>query len=402
VHFRDKVLPSALKMSSDKTLICKFWLKRRCEKGENCKYAHGEEEKVRACRAIQCQFFAVGSCRLGSECLYSHSDKCELRQNTNGSSPTPVPEFETTADEFTMSECNESGTVAQDRPTPGGGLSSPAITSSASSSEPAAAKAVIIVRQAPTRRFDKTMLCRYWLKNRCDRGDDCHYAHGEEERHRACREIACKSELAGSCLDPECPFAHSRKQCSDPGESCDDGSSAGEVDGVSSATTTWPLEETDDECPKTKGCYSRYKADLRDGKFDKTQLCKFWQKGRCQRHGTCKYAHGLEEQRAACAFIPCRRFQNGTCKQGVDCMFAHTPVPPTPSTTASISPQGSTCLKSQIRRRRWADETDSEEEIWTSSGVEGLKSGLEEADSPILPEKGFMLPPAMADEPLEA
>ncbi|CAE7418195.1 mkrn1 [Symbiodinium natans] len=49
---------SPSRTGQDKTLLCKFWLKNRCDRS-NCKYAHGEEEKRRACKAIMCLFEAL-------------------------------------------------------------------------------------------------------------------------------------------------------------------------------------------------------------------------------------------------------------------------------------------------------------------------------------------------------
>eukprot|EP00929_Paragymnodinium_shiwhaense_P118895 TRINITY_DN90798_c0_g1_i1.p1 TRINITY_DN90798_c0_g1~~TRINITY_DN90798_c0_g1_i1.p1 ORF type:complete len:525 (-),score=91.59 TRINITY_DN90798_c0_g1_i1:156-1646(-) len=60
--------------------------------------------------------------------------------------------------------------------------------------------------------------------------------------------------------------------------------------------------------------------------LDKTMLCKFWLKGRCTRDGACKFAHGEDEQRRACGKVPCRYHQEGGCRQGDSCWYAHAAV----------------------------------------------------------------------------
>jgi hypothetical protein len=58
---------------TDKTLMCKFWLKGRCLRNE-CIFAHSENEQRAACARIVCRFDAAGTCRQGKECWYRHTD----------------------------------------------------------------------------------------------------------------------------------------------------------------------------------------------------------------------------------------------------------------------------------------------------------------------------------------
>lgn len=106
-------------------------------------------------------------------------------------------------------------------------------------------------KSAVSRNFQKTRLCSFFVAGRCDRDDQCLYAHGPGElrevpdltKTRLCPSFAS----GGKCRDAGCRFAHS----------------AGELRG-------------------TNGVY-------------KTQLCRWWRKGRCKAGPTCRYAHGEGE-----------------------------------------------------------------------------------------------------------
>ena len=60
-----------------KTELCPRWLKGCCEFGEDCKFAHGEEE-LRPCerheayKTMLCKKFGNGYCRHGKRCRYAH------------------------------------------------------------------------------------------------------------------------------------------------------------------------------------------------------------------------------------------------------------------------------------------------------------------------------------------
>lgn len=248
--------------TSDKTLICKFWLKGQCRRAR-CDFAHGEEEKKAACKLLPCQFFATGYCRLGPDCLYRH----DLEADVSGDEEKDVG---------SGCEVKSASTTASEPPDSTETASLPSATESN------------YKKDRHLGKFDKTKLCMFWQDSRCQRGAMCKYAHGEEERRLACGAIPCKHWQMGTCHDADCVFAHDRPM-------------------------GHTVPELRDEAPISEDANSR-------ASRDKTLLCKFWLKNRCQR-SNCNFAHGEEEKRRACKQIPCI-FQAG-CRLGADCLYAH-------------------------------------------------------------------------------
>lgn len=245
--------------TSDKTLICKFWLKGHCRRTP-CDFAHGEEEKKAACRLLPCQFFASGSCRLGPDCLYRH----DLEADSSGDEEKDVG---------SGCEVKSASTTASEGPDGTETASLPSATES-------------YKKDRHLGKFDKTKLCMFWQDGRCQRGAMCKYAHGEAERRAACANIPCKHWQSGTCHDEDCAFAHD----------------------VAS-----PLARNRREAASPSRARAR-------ASRDKTLLCKFWLKNRCQRQN-CNFAHGEEEKRRACKQIPCI-FEAG-CRLGAECLYAH-------------------------------------------------------------------------------
>ena len=50
------------KIVTDKSLLCRNFLKGKCDKGDSCKYHHNGV----------CTFFAKGTCKKGDDCIYGH------------------------------------------------------------------------------------------------------------------------------------------------------------------------------------------------------------------------------------------------------------------------------------------------------------------------------------------
>eukprot|EP00928_Gymnodinium_smaydae_P021092 TRINITY_DN18203_c0_g2_i1.p1 TRINITY_DN18203_c0_g2~~TRINITY_DN18203_c0_g2_i1.p1 ORF type:complete len:285 (-),score=39.61 TRINITY_DN18203_c0_g2_i1:226-1080(-) len=69
-----------------KTVMCSFYNMGRCMRGENCSFAHGDQDlrqkpELRNTRLCS-RFFSTGNCRDGAMCPFAHS-KDELRQGNS-------------------------------------------------------------------------------------------------------------------------------------------------------------------------------------------------------------------------------------------------------------------------------------------------------------------------------
>lgn len=99
----------------------------------------------------------------------------------------------------------------------------------------------------------KTDMCKFYLRNRCENGDTCSYAHNFDEvrsKPDLTATSMCKNVVQfGSCRDLGCRFAH-----------------------------------TDAELRATYG-------------FFKMKMCGFAQSGRCKHGAACRFAHTPEELR---------------------------------------------------------------------------------------------------------
>lgn len=73
--------PNSLRAKKYKTRLCQFWAKNRnCHQGENCNFAHSEDELPATWKTSLCQNFEMkGSCMRGDNCGYAHG-KGDLRE----------------------------------------------------------------------------------------------------------------------------------------------------------------------------------------------------------------------------------------------------------------------------------------------------------------------------------
>jgi len=101
------------------------------------------------------------------------------------------------------------------------------------------------------RQFHKTNICSFWLKNACQRGSHCTYAHGEVERKgrpNLSRTSMCQFFLtSGACSDQMCPYAHGWNEL------------------------------------RATNCYQ------------KTTMCRYFSFGTCHRGAACRHAHHASE-----------------------------------------------------------------------------------------------------------
>lgn len=73
----------------EKTTLCKFFVRKKCTRGNACTFAHGAEDvrskpnltKTKLCSRLDSR----GTCALGDSCTYAHSIS-ELRRPSTGAS----------------------------------------------------------------------------------------------------------------------------------------------------------------------------------------------------------------------------------------------------------------------------------------------------------------------------
>lgn len=102
-------------------------------------------------------------------------------------------------------------------------------------------KEISIIENKP-KTLSKTRICVHWKNGKCERGDKCNFAHGNDE-------LMVKSCFFGlNCNNPKCQYTHPSRE--------------------------------------------------------KTKMCSFWLKdGKCRNGDKCKFAHGENElQRIVCRF----------------------------------------------------------------------------------------------------
>lgn len=98
--------------------------------------------------------------------------------------------------------------------------------------------------------FRYTSLCRFFLAGRCERGEDCHFAHDESQlrekpnlyKTRICRSL----QKSGQCKEgPGCRFAHGQDEVRDYSSGASAAESV-EGDGWARTESSWSQEEEGD------------------------------------------------------------------------------------------------------------------------------------------------------------
>lgn len=245
------------------TLICKFWLRGACSR-EDCKFLHCEPE----------------------EDLPGSEESCQ-RRSPSQSSGNSRREVVRPVGEERLEGIQED-------------------------------EEVVDVPAQPPR--NKAVMCKFALKG-CPRSN-CSFAHSEQERREACRNMPCHFDARGKCRQgANCWYRHTSTAPNTPPLA----DAVSGPDGLVNQSEPTPLKSlivrrqragTKEDEPSS--------ATSQSAQQDKTLLCKFWLRNVCQRTTNCKFAHGEEEQLAACGKVPCRFFsETGRCRQGDDCWYLH-------------------------------------------------------------------------------
>jgi hypothetical protein len=328
-------------MPAFKQTVCKFWLAGTCGKGRSCTWAHGDEDgngsfsngtsalvfkrpvpvhslplifpaQQFGVKRTLCKFFLQGTCDKGDACTWAHGDK-ELG----------VPIAEAVVEESTEDAFD----------------SSLAELLQAAEEEEQAANETQLQAETEDRPVKRT-LCKFFQEGNCRNGDNCSWAHGQEELELPLTEMEpevltpppllvfpghepagpnekrtiCKFWKAGNCSrGDECTWAHGAQ---------DLGAAAFvEPEVRKPLTIVLPRHEP-------------------AGPNEKRTICKYWQAGHCALGDECTWAHGAHDLGAPTYIVPdeapliawagpnakrtlCKYWQAGNCALGNECTYAH-------------------------------------------------------------------------------
>ncbi|CAE7265809.1 kanJ [Symbiodinium natans] len=293
---------SALQLPSvAKTKLCTFWLEGKCRRGEQCEFAHGVEEQLENCRRIPCRFH-LGTVYPPS-CKFAHA----AAEGALTTSPEEVPEELAVDDGDIFESVSQSMAGAEARSTASGVFCQ---------SDVVDVDQWLDYADMSGMKPQKTLLCKFWLRGKCQRTSGCAFAHGEDEQREACKRMRCRFDKEGFCKQgTACWYAH--------GEDAVE-----ELEPDPGPLLPFAPGEAEPELPQPMLDALSSAASMRTSEDDptkpqKTLLCRFWLKGKCLRLRDCAFAHGAGEQRAACAQIRCRFDREGFCKLGDACWYAH-------------------------------------------------------------------------------
>lgn len=341
------------KVRGYKTQLCKFFPLGTCTKADSCTYAHGEEELVsygtqrmastsaadndsssanagatmRSYKTQPCKYFPLGRCTKGDECSYIHEEVAKQQDAPNvhpaAAAISAANTYGVVPGAWAWMAAAAGGSAVQ-QPTGmmalGAGQSWSRATIQPASPSPQngwqlpAAK----VNGSGDAYKYKTEMCKFHLVGRCTKGEHCTYAHHEYEIYsgptsggsvsssprqpsipvvapirpvnmalpvgqvvppRRFKTQQCKFFLEGTCLKGNaCTFVH------------DDSHSADEFaqqQQQQQQRRQQHQEELELQDPNSLNLVKAYK----------TQMCKFFPLGACNKGDACTYAHAEEEMR---------------------------------------------------------------------------------------------------------
>lgn len=242
-----------------KRTICKFWLQGTCDKGRDCTWSHGEEDEIPVTHPQRaemdhmiaglevkrtiCKFFEEGKCHKGDLCTWAHGPEelgvPILREEMF--EPLPPPKH------FSPQP------IFERLPPPRHFSSHP-----------------IGLFEEPPLEVKRT-ICRFWEEGKCQKGDQCSWAHGEREL----------GQQVGGFVQVE---SFGKRQ--------HHGKGFGRVEVA--ATPVREVESFGKRQNHGKG-FPRVEVAATPAAGTKRSLCKFWLQGLCDKGDLCTWAHGEEE-----------------------------------------------------------------------------------------------------------
>ncbi|CAJ1456230.1 unnamed protein product, partial [Effrenium voratum] len=270
--------------SNFKTKMCLWHLQGQCVRGDACTFAHDESELMepgalvpQGAQALPmppvvpslvptpskfktqlCKFYLEGTCFKGDECSYAHGED----QLQAGGAPEGAP---------------------------GEPLPMPPVVPS------------LVPSLVPTPSKFKTQICKFYLEGTCFKGDECSYAHGEDQLQAgpatgesSFKTKICVYHLQGKCFRGEaCSYAHSEEELAPGAGGVGDAGPVGpESPNFKTKICVYYLQG---KCFRGEACsYAHSEEELAPGAEPsfKTKMCNFYLQGQCVKGGACKFAHG--------------------------------------------------------------------------------------------------------------
>jgi len=164
--------------NQEKRTICKFWEEGKCQRGASCTFLHGPEVSASAKRTI-CKFWQENRCDKGRTCTFAHGSH-ELSGRVIVP-PAPVvvqPAVGVTSRNSTVckfwlqGDCQRGTTCQFSHAAPGGRALAGAGAGQIALPPPRITSAQV---------QQKRTICSFWLQDKCDKGDNCTFAHGDAE-----------------------------------------------------------------------------------------------------------------------------------------------------------------------------------------------------------------------------
>lgn len=172
--------------NQEKRTICKFWEEGKCQRGDACGFIHGDElatttmiqEQPLPEKRTICKFWQENRCDKGRTCTFAHGS-AELAGRTVVHAAAPpiimqpvgiTAKTNTVCKFWLQGDCQRSHACQFSHASPGG---RPLVGQS-----PALQLHPSITAAQVT---EKRTICKFWLQEKCDKADNCTFAHGDAE-----------------------------------------------------------------------------------------------------------------------------------------------------------------------------------------------------------------------------
>jgi len=294
--------------------VCRDFLNNVCRRGSDCRFSHDRENDKG--RKI-CLHYLNGKCSMGAECKFVHKEVSALSGNE-------------VCKDWLNGRCDRGHRCRFQHPPDMGSERLP---------------------------DDGRDVCRDYLNFKCDRGRSCKFYHPPRDERRPRnggwsryddfsprrryrerdRDVpggpdfvaVCRDFLSGNCYNDRCNFVHlgsdGRRSLGRPRSPPPPyRRELPPWDRGFSRRDRWDRDEVckdflNGKCRRGRDCKFRHPADRRQG----PEVCREFLNGRCTRGDACKYEHDEKRKEAERRSDVCREFLNGRCSRGAACKYIH-------------------------------------------------------------------------------